>query len=945
MRRNSPPRLLMLPSLLMLLLLPRFVQAKAADVESFNDGVDSTLAALDGGHGWSTAWTPVGSGALKLRAGSLHDSGGKLEASGQSLLTPLLTGANLFAEGRRKSRFTFLGQDNRVLYVGFLLMPADTVGKGSQGGFGGLLLGEPGQPRLMVGRPKGAANDFYGLADSAGGGVKSSAAKARKGDPVLIVVRAAFKAGADEFRMYVNPVPGDSEPTTASATKEDLDLGAFGTLAIQAGGTWVVDEVRTGLAYADVVPAQRDFLEIPVTVKVLKNVNITKANAMDIVKEANALLKQVHIRLEFDGTNFEKDYLGNQLATAGEIVKSEYRKVDDPLAAEMDRKKADGGFDGKGVALVFANEINNKNATLGLAKLGSWFKPVIYLRSGQTDHTAGQTVVHEMGHIFGMKEKAEIDRVLVADADGHHPRARCNIMFEFAKKESDFLSARQIDSYFRIAKIRAQVKAKDVPAVDPKPDRQSSWHDRAGDAACSCIDLEGGTLYAPNPDDTLDVRIRVAALLEDLGEIHTGYDVYFDADGNPGTGLAGAPLPGADAVLSVALDGFAPFRSPAGTYAASLRHIPSNVIVPLVPGGVDTVTVIADTDSTDTPTLEPLASELTQPLPVAVLGSLAPDVPFVVLATRYSNGVPVERDTSDVQSLRLRPLPGARLTISPLYAPPGAPLFVSGTGFTPGADIPILIDGLPLGLAHADGAGSFATAASVPAVPQDYYFISAADSRADDFDFSILDIQRAESPVALGDLVSLELGATTDELRLRWRVADAASFASFQVWRGEGNEAPRPLAEARVSAASATSSAGDAFQFRDARVMSGRNYTYQVEALHRDGSRELWPTRVTGELPAAVGTLALRLMSASPLPRGQHLDLMVDVPETGGPVTLDLFDVAGRRVGRLLESPVSPGRSRLTFAAARLDALSGGVYWLRLASTRRATTERLVLAR
>jgi hypothetical protein len=67
-------------------------------------------------------------------------------------------------------------------------------------------------------------------------------------------VKAQFLNGHDIFTLYVNPVPGDSEPTSG-AVKSDLDLGVVSAVGIYSTGGFAVDEIRIGTTFADVTPA------------------------------------------------------------------------------------------------------------------------------------------------------------------------------------------------------------------------------------------------------------------------------------------------------------------------------------------------------------------------------------------------------------------------------------------------------------------------------------------------------------------------------------------------------------------------------------------------------------------------------------------------------------------------------------------------------------------
>jgi hypothetical protein len=67
------------------------------------------------------------------------------------------------------------------------------------------------------------------------------------------VLKAQLVPGNDLFTLYVNPIPGQPEPS-AGILKNDLDLGAVSGLVLYSTGAHSVDEIRWGETFADVVP-------------------------------------------------------------------------------------------------------------------------------------------------------------------------------------------------------------------------------------------------------------------------------------------------------------------------------------------------------------------------------------------------------------------------------------------------------------------------------------------------------------------------------------------------------------------------------------------------------------------------------------------------------------------------------------------------------------------
>jgi hypothetical protein len=74
------------------------------------------------------------------------------------------------------------------------------------------------------------------------------------GRTALLVIRLDFNAGQDVVTLHVDPTPGRSEPGS-TAVKHNLDLGTVGALTfISNGATSIIDEIRIGTTWWDVVP-------------------------------------------------------------------------------------------------------------------------------------------------------------------------------------------------------------------------------------------------------------------------------------------------------------------------------------------------------------------------------------------------------------------------------------------------------------------------------------------------------------------------------------------------------------------------------------------------------------------------------------------------------------------------------------------------------------------
>jgi len=111
---------------------------------------------------------------------------------------------------------------------------------------------------LLVGKNGSGLN--WGLEQGAGTDVYSSVA-AQANVPVLLVVRVIFDYSGiypspDQFTLYVNPTPGQPEPTNNVAATAMGDIGTQNGIQLDCGngGAALFDEIRIGATFASVTP-------------------------------------------------------------------------------------------------------------------------------------------------------------------------------------------------------------------------------------------------------------------------------------------------------------------------------------------------------------------------------------------------------------------------------------------------------------------------------------------------------------------------------------------------------------------------------------------------------------------------------------------------------------------------------------------------------------------
>jgi hypothetical protein len=213
-----------------------------------SDVTGSPLDTLNGGTGFSGAWSPTINGAnYTIAAGSLAfaplcTSGGRMHSPvGHTQMSRQLSAS--------------FGSDGTTRFFSFLLRPEGVLNGGDLGGFHGLQLqGDAGA--LFIGKPGGAGGGVlspYVLEEVGGAGQVVSPVAPVIDETALLVVKAEFAAGNDVFTLYVNPTPGSPEPVTG-AVKSDLDLGTSNSLLIYSGGEFSLDEIRVGETFESVTP-------------------------------------------------------------------------------------------------------------------------------------------------------------------------------------------------------------------------------------------------------------------------------------------------------------------------------------------------------------------------------------------------------------------------------------------------------------------------------------------------------------------------------------------------------------------------------------------------------------------------------------------------------------------------------------------------------------------
>ena len=223
--------------------------------ESFSYTVGGTLFGQSGGIGWTGTWYETGSTADYdvIVSGSL--SHGALSVSGNSLRS---RAPNSYSTDLSRAILSPIqGTTGTVAWVSFLLRK-DNEGTQPGSNYFGMALypSSPDAAALFIG--DSGETDFYslGIAGSSLGQVASSRQSIVSTASIFLVVKITFQDGPERIDLFIDPDPTAPEPTTASATKLDLQVPDISAIGLLGGldALWTVDQIRIGRSFRDVAP-------------------------------------------------------------------------------------------------------------------------------------------------------------------------------------------------------------------------------------------------------------------------------------------------------------------------------------------------------------------------------------------------------------------------------------------------------------------------------------------------------------------------------------------------------------------------------------------------------------------------------------------------------------------------------------------------------------------
>ncbi len=206
------------------------------------------------------------------------------------------------------------------------------------------------------------------------------------------------------------------------------------------------------------------------------------------------------------------------------------------------------------------------------------------------------------------------------------------------------------------------------------------------------------------------------------------------------------------------------------------------------------------------------------------------------------------------------------------------------------------------------------------------------------YDGSVFQTGYAGTPSALVPALLQSFTAAWREpgIEISWTLSDAGAGADmhFSVLRAETADARFiEMQNAEIARS------GLSFTFVDRTVEPGARYRYAVEVSDTDGRRTLFETEFV-EVPV----VAAAIEAVTPNPFNPQTTIVYTIAETA-PVTLGIYDAAGRLVRSLVDGPRAAGRHTELWNGLddRGAAAASGVYFVRLESAGRVTTQKAVL--
>ena len=232
---------------------PEATTGKLLFSEPFDYPKGERLTGKNGGTGFARAW---GSGGFNSDPNAPHVVGDEslayenLATSGKSCKVAVQN--RIVGMERSLAHPEEFAKPGSTRYVSVVMQPEGKLGDGPLNGFFGLCLRSKGG-ELFLGKPGNEALDKWVMEERGGRAQVATASPVVANRATLLVLKIEYKGGNDRLSLYVNPRPGEAEPTNGTV-KDHADLGVTDTVLLYSTGAFSMDELRAGETFQSVLP-------------------------------------------------------------------------------------------------------------------------------------------------------------------------------------------------------------------------------------------------------------------------------------------------------------------------------------------------------------------------------------------------------------------------------------------------------------------------------------------------------------------------------------------------------------------------------------------------------------------------------------------------------------------------------------------------------------------
>lgn len=224
--------------------------------EPFDYPTGERLSGKNGGTGFAQAWSSGGFNSGPDAPHVVADASlayENLSTSGKSCKVAVQD--RIVGMERPLAHPEEFAKPGSTRYVSVVMRPEGKLGDGPLNGFFGLCLRST-EGELFVGKPGNEAVDKWVMEERGGSAQVATAFPVVANQATLLVLKIECKQGNDRLTLYVNPKPGEAEPTNGTV-KDDAHLGLTDTVLMYSTGAFSMDELRAGETFQSVSPIKK----------------------------------------------------------------------------------------------------------------------------------------------------------------------------------------------------------------------------------------------------------------------------------------------------------------------------------------------------------------------------------------------------------------------------------------------------------------------------------------------------------------------------------------------------------------------------------------------------------------------------------------------------------------------------------------------------------------